>query len=218
VALVVWPAVATTSAPGSLTSGSDHLCADGLLATVATTMRALWRRGPRPCPHTGVRTRPSKNMTATSTAYDVLYNPPGGVGATWPAAQGTLRMRWTCARRNRRPCGGRTATPRLAAGGSVGGGTRAIQAKDLDMRQLRRLQPDQLRFAEVGLLHEAGEHPFPQMLEEEGSHQPMRKAGPQPGSLSTPARLMNILEAEGRGEAAAWLASLHHKACGHPCR
>jgi hypothetical protein len=28
---------------------------------------------------------------------------------------------------------------------------------------------------------------------------------------------MNILEAEGRGEAAAWLASLHHKAGSHPC-
>jgi hypothetical protein len=69
------PAKATTSAPGSLTSGSDHLCADGLPATAATTARAPWRRGPRPCPPTGVRTRPSKNVAATSTAYDVLYNP-----------------------------------------------------------------------------------------------------------------------------------------------
>jgi hypothetical protein len=56
------------------------------------------------------------------------------------------------------------------------------------------------------------------MLEEEGGHQLMRKAEPQLGSLSTPARLMNILEAEGRGEAAARLVSLHHKAGGHPCR
>jgi hypothetical protein len=38
-----------------------------------------------------------------------------------------------------------------------------------------------------------------QMLEEEEGHQPMWKAGPQLGSLSTPARMMNILEAEGRG-------------------
>jgi hypothetical protein len=29
---------------------------------------------------------------------------------------------------------------------------------------------------------------------------------------------MNILEAEGRGAAAAQLASLHHKAGGHPSR
>jgi hypothetical protein len=79
VALVVSLAEATTSASGSLTSGSDHLCADGLLATVASTARAPWQRGPRPCPPTGVRTRPSKNVAATSTAYDVLYNPLGGV-------------------------------------------------------------------------------------------------------------------------------------------
>jgi hypothetical protein len=56
------------------------------------------------------------------------------------------------------------------------------------------------------------------MLEEEAGHQPMQKAGPQLGSPSTPARMMNILEAEGRGEAAAWLASLHHEAGGHPYR
>jgi hypothetical protein len=37
------------------------------------------------------------------------------------------------------------------------------------------------------------------MLEEEAGHQLMRKAEPQLGSLSTPARLMNILEAEDRG-------------------
>jgi hypothetical protein len=30
--------------------------------------------------------------------------------------------------------------------------------------------------------------------------------------------MMNILEAEGREEAAARLASLHHEAGGHPCR
>jgi hypothetical protein len=39
------------------------------------------QKGPRPCPPTGVRTRPSKNATATSAACDVLYDPLGGVGA-----------------------------------------------------------------------------------------------------------------------------------------
>jgi hypothetical protein len=37
------------------------------------------------------------------------------------------------------------------------------------------------------------------MLEEEAGRQPMWKAGPQLGSPSSPARMMNILEAEGRG-------------------
>jgi hypothetical protein len=90
------PAAATTSPPGSLTSGGDHLCTDGSLAEVATSapttrqrrrpplLRAArqqrqpplrraaspavattsacapWRRGPRPRPPTGLRTRPSK--------------------------------------------------------------------------------------------------------------------------------------------------------------
>jgi hypothetical protein len=38
-----------------------------------------------------------------------------------------------------------------------------------------------------------------QMLEEEAGHQPMQRVVPQLGSPSTPARMMNILEAEGRG-------------------
>jgi hypothetical protein len=58
---------------------------------------------------------------------------------------------------------------------------------------------------------------LPRMLEEEVGHQPMRKAGPQLGSPSSPARMMNILESKGRGEVVAWLASLHHKAGSHPC-
>jgi hypothetical protein len=81
---------------------------------------------------TGVRTRPSKNAVATSTAYDVLYDPLGSIGAVWPVTQGTPRMWRTCARRDRRPCGGRAATPRFAAGGSIGGGTKAIKAKEME--------------------------------------------------------------------------------------
>jgi hypothetical protein len=124
-----------------LASGGGHLCTNGSPAAVATfapvACRRRWppqrvRRGPRPRPPTGVRTRPSKNAATTSTAYDILYNPPGSVGAVRPAAQGTPRMRWTCARRDRRPCGGRKAMPRLAVGGSVGGGTKTIKAKEME--------------------------------------------------------------------------------------
>jgi hypothetical protein len=70
-----------------------------------------------------VRTRPSKNAVATSMAYDVLYDPLGGVEAVRPAAQGAPQMQPTCARRDRRSCGGRTAAPRLAAGGGAGEST-----------------------------------------------------------------------------------------------
>jgi hypothetical protein len=34
-------------------------------------------------------------------------------------------------------------------------------------------------------------------------------------SLSAPARMMKILEAEGKAEVAAWLASPHHQTGGH---
>jgi hypothetical protein len=58
---------------------------------------------------------------------------------------------------------------------------------------------------------------LPRMLEEEADRQPTRKAKLPLGLPSSPARMMNILEAEERGEAAAQLASLHHKAGSHPC-
>jgi hypothetical protein len=40
---------------------------------------------------------------------------------------------------------------------------------------------------------------LPQMLEEEAGRQPVRRARPQLGLPSPLARMMNILEAEGRG-------------------
>jgi hypothetical protein len=42
-----------------------------------------------------------------------------------------------------------------------------------------------------------------------------RRGGPQLGAPSFPARMVNILEAEGRGEAMAQLAFPHHEAYGH---
>jgi hypothetical protein len=153
-ALVVSPAAATTSAPTTATTSAP------------VAYRQRWppqraRRGPRSRPPTGVRTRPSKNATVTSTAYDVLYDPPDGVGTVRPAARETPRMWRTYARRNRCPCGGWTATPQSAAGGSVGGGTKAIQAKEPDMRQLTALAAGQPRVAKVHFLRKAGEHPSP---------------------------------------------------------
>jgi hypothetical protein len=166
VALVVSPAEATTSAVGSLTSGGDHLSTDdsshlrtgGLPATAAASPRM--KRSSLP-PSYGVRTIPSKNAAATSTVYDVLYDPPDGVRTVRLAAREMPRIWQTCARRDRRPCGRQTATPRSAAGGSVGGGTKAIQAKEPDTRQLTTPTADRLRVAEVRLLRKAGEHPSP---------------------------------------------------------
>jgi hypothetical protein len=160
-----------------LANDGGYLCTDGSPAVAATSAPAACRRrrppqcvrrGPRPRPSTGVRTRPSKNAVATSTAYDVLYDPPGGIGAAWPVVQGTLRMWRTCTRRDRRPCGGRTATPRSVAGGSVGGGTKAIKAKKMEPQHSSLPTPIELGRARDGAvaqlavhLHEAGNHPHP---------------------------------------------------------
>jgi hypothetical protein len=102
-------AEATTSATGSLTSGGNHLSTDDSshLCTGGRWLPQHARRGPRSRPPAGVRTRPSKDAAAAPMAYDVLYDPP-----VWPAAQEKPWMWWTYARRDRRPCGGRTATPR----------------------------------------------------------------------------------------------------------
>jgi hypothetical protein len=43
----------------------------------------------------------------------------------------------------------------------------------------------------------------------------MREVEHRLGSPSSPARMMNILEAKGKGEATARLALPHHKAGGH---
>ena len=112
-------------------------------------------------------------MATTPTAYDVLYDPLGSVGAVWPVAQGTLRMRRTFARRDRRPCGGRTATPRLAAGGRIGGGNKAIEAKKMEPQHGSLPTPKSWGARDGAVaqpavhLHKAGEHPSPRMLEEE---------------------------------------------------
>jgi hypothetical protein len=207
-------AEATISAVGSLTSGGDHLSTDdsGHLRTGAVPANggrpSARREVLAPVLTAGVRTRPSKNAVIAPVAYDVLYVPP-----VQPAAREKPWMCLTYARLNRRPCGGRTATPHPSRRSQCwkwhqchpGRGARHAAA---DGRP---------RVAEVRLLRRAGEHLLPRMLEEEAGCQPTRKVEPRLGSPSSPARMMNILEAEGRGEAAAQLASLHHKAGSHPC-
>jgi hypothetical protein len=91
----------------------------------------------------------------------------------------------TYARRDRRSCGGRTTTPRPSSRWQFASSVRLVDAL------------------------------LPRMLEEEAGRQPMRKAGHQLGLPSSPARMMNILEAEGKGEATTRLALPHHKAGGH---
>jgi hypothetical protein len=91
----------------------------------------------------------------------------------WPAAQGALRVRQTCARRDHHPCGGRAATLHLTAGGNVGGSTESIKAKEMEPQHGSLPTPrswgmrDGAAAQPAVHLHEAGKHPSPRMLEEE---------------------------------------------------
>jgi hypothetical protein len=102
--------------------------------------------------------------------------------------------------------------------GATGGAGRVV-----DVADLRTARPSPVRWTDshtptrqqvaVHLLHKAGGRPSPPNVE--AGRQPMRKAGHRLGLPSSPARMMNILEAEGKGEAMARLALPHHKAGGH---
>jgi hypothetical protein len=167
-----------------------------------------------------VRTRPSKNAVAAPTVYDVLYDPP-----VRPAAREKTWMWWTCTRRDRRPCGGRTATPRpngrrqrrRRRRGHRSRGTGQVVAGGACSRPVAPAV-GRSRIPEARLLRKAGERPSPPNAGGRSGPPAHAEAGPQLGSPSSPAWMMNILEAEGWGEAVAWLASLHHKAGGHPSR
>jgi hypothetical protein len=79
VALMVSPAEATTSAVGSLTSGSDHISPAGggdHLCTGGQQLHQCARRGLRSCPRCGSEGKTIKNAAAAPAVYDVLYNLP----------------------------------------------------------------------------------------------------------------------------------------------
>jgi hypothetical protein len=143
--------------------------------------------------------RLSQNTSTALAAYDVLCDPPPPVQPTAQGGPGRGR-----------PTHGATDTcvadgqPRSAptVGGGTGSSARAAQAGEPDTRQLpaprtaSALLPRSLR---------------------EGAGRCSRRGGPQLGAPSSPAWMMNILEAKSRGEFTARLALPHHKAyCHHP--
>jgi hypothetical protein len=160
-----------------LASSGDHLCTSDLPAVATTSACAPWRGGPRPRPPMGVRTRPSKHAAAASTVYDVLYDPPGGVGAVWPVVAGGARGR--CG------CGGPAHGVTIAR--AVDGQPCSAWRREATMEaapkpskpkkwshSTARFPPQRVGGTRDGPvaqpavhLHEAGDHPSPRMLEEE---------------------------------------------------
>jgi hypothetical protein len=115
-----------------LASGGDHLCTSG---GDHLSVCAMARRPSPPSPYGGEdKTIQARGRHLHSVRR--LVRPPRavseqrGLRLRWPAAQGALRARRTCARRDRRPCGGRATTLRLVARG----GTEAIKANEMELQ------------------------------------------------------------------------------------
>jgi hypothetical protein len=142
----------------------------------------------------GVRTRPSKNAATAPTAYDVLYDLP-----VRPVAREKPWMWPTRARRGRRPCDGQAATLRPSGKRQRRRRHQSTQAGEPDTRQLTAPQTADPTYLGSAPSPKPANTLLPRMLEEEADHQPARKGKLPLGSPSTPARMMNILEAEGRG-------------------
>jgi hypothetical protein len=139
--------------------------------------------------------RLSQNTSTALAAYDVLGDPSvqptaqGGPGHSWPAHGAT----------NAHAADGQPRSA-PAVGGGTGSSAMAAQAGEPETRQLTA------PLAANALL--------PRSLREGAGRCPCG-GGPRLGAPSTPARMMNILEAEGRGEATSRLALPRHEACGH---
>jgi hypothetical protein len=102
------------------------------------------------------------------------------------------------------------ATTTLAAGGGVGS-----QAGEPNTLKLTTPAADQPRIVEVHPSRRASERPLPRTLKERLTHEPAWEVELRLSPASTPARMMNILEAEGGTKTAARLASPHPGAGGH---
>jgi hypothetical protein len=101
-------------------------------------------------------------------------------------------------------------TTTLAAGGGAGS-----QAGEPNTLKLTTPAVDQPCVVEVRPSRRASERPLPRTLKERLTHEPAREVELRLSPASTPARMMNILEAEGGTKIAARLASPHPGAGGH---
>jgi hypothetical protein len=201
VALTASSAEETACARGSLTYGDHHPSTDdsGHLPTNTEPTCGGHPKAHRqvltPILAIGTRTGPFQNTHTALVVYDVLGDPPeqpaarGGPGHGRPACSVTA---------TRAADGQPRSAP--AVGGGTGNSARAAQAGEPDTRQL--------------LAPQTANTLLPRSLREGVGRCP-RGGRPRLGTPPSLARMMNIIEAEGRGRATARLALPHHEAYGH---
>jgi hypothetical protein len=95
------------------------------------------------------------------------------------------------------------------------GGCARSQADEPDALRLTTPAVDRSRVVEVRPARRASERPLPRTPKERPTHEPAREVELRLNPASTPAGMMNILEAEGGTKIAARLAPPHREAGGH---
>jgi hypothetical protein len=103
----------------------------------------------------------------------------------------------------------------LVSGGNAGGDTRATQVGEPNTRQLTAPQTAGPTYPEFASSARLANALLPECWRKKRTASPRGRRSSH-STPPSPARIMNILEAEGRREAAARLASPHHKAGSHP--
>jgi hypothetical protein len=99
---------------------------------------------------------------------------------------------------------------RTPAGGAAGS-----QADGPDTLEVTTPAVNQPRVVEVRAARRASERPLPRTPQEGVTREPTWEIERRLSPVPTPARMMNILEAEGGTKIAARLAFPHHQAGGH---
>jgi hypothetical protein len=107
------------------------------------------------------------------------------------------------------PCSRRGSHPPLT------GEAAGTQADDSDTLEVTTPAVDQPHAVQVRAAGRASGRLLPRTPQERATRRPTREAERRLSPVPTPARMMNILEAEGGTKIAARLASPHHQAGGH---
>jgi hypothetical protein len=156
---------------------------------------------------------------AVSPPADPHSDPPGRAGHRPPRGS-TVPVQKQDRPRTRTPPWQRATSwavlpcTRRGSRHSAGGGT-GNQADEPNALGLTTPAVNRPRVVEVRPARRASERPLPRTPQERLTHEPAREVELRLSPASTPARMMNILEAEGGTKIAARLASPHPGAGGH---
>jgi hypothetical protein len=201
-------ALARTDARGARTSTKSRRPGARMVAVIPSatgTSRATSTSAPSSgaSAHRQIPTRILPNERSTDLRAEAPYHCKGRTALEHERCSSGAR----CLGRSTRAHGATTA---LAAGGGTGS-----QAGEPNALELATPAVDRPRVVEICPARRASERPLPWMMKGRLTHEPAREVELRLSPASAPARMMNILEAEGGTTIAARLASPRPEAGGH---